>query len=99
MTRSARHGPRSADILTFTIACVRTRALIARHRTKPTSARHPWRWRHEFSAVLFAAPPVGLRPSYVAANTAICDDTGRIPPIVRGKLFRQTGPALTTARP
>jgi retron-type reverse transcriptase len=43
---------------------------------------------------LFAAPPVGLRPFYVAANTAICDDTGRIPLIVRGKLFRQTGPAL-----
>src|ERR1700716_4188862 len=59
MTRSVRHGPRSADISTSTIACVRTRALIARHRTKPTSARHPWRWRHEFSAVVFPASPVG----------------------------------------
>src|SRR5947209_2549614 len=87
-------GPHSADISTSTIACVRIRALIAAHRTKLTSARHPWRWRHEFSAAVFSASLVGLRPSSVAENTAFCNEPGRNPLIVRGKLFRRTGPAL-----
>jgi hypothetical protein len=46
------------------------------------------------SAVVFAAPPVGLRPSYVTANTTFCNEPGRNPLIIRGKLFRRTEPPL-----
>src|SRR5271168_2069291 len=67
-----------------------------------TSIRRRWRRRPEiFRRRWSVATPVGLHPSYVATDHRrfLTTNPGGTPLIIRGKLFRQPRPALSSPMP
>src|SRR5277367_4637156 len=73
--------------------------LTSIRRRRRRRRRRRWRQRPEiFRRRWSVATPVGLHPSYVATDHRrfLTTNPGGTPLIIRGKLFRQPRPALTT---
>ena len=93
-TASARRAPRSVDILTFTTASARIRALTPGHRIAPISTICRRSRQHEFRRRCRGVTPVGLRPPCVPPRQRqTTSATGRVPLIQRRNLSRQSRPA------
>ena len=93
-TASARHAPRSVDILTFTTASARIRALTPGRRIAPISTICRRSRQHEFRRRCRGVTPVGLRPPCVPSRQRqTTSATGRVPLIQRRNLSRQSRPA------
>ena len=100
MPASARLAPQSAAIWTFTIVVARIRPLTGARRTRLTSPRRPARRRHKFSAARWMRLRSGFAlPSSRPTRETKQSETRQSPLFLRGKLFRQPGPALIRVCP